>query len=60
MVAPMSRKGTRSRAGGALLAAGILAGALVGVAIGQPSIGILAGTCAGLAVLGLIWWLDRR
>jgi hypothetical protein len=59
--AAMSRNGRmRSRAGGALLAGAILAGTLAGVALGEPSIGILAGTSFGLALLGLLWWRDRE
>jgi membrane-bound ClpP family serine protease len=49
-----------SRAGGALLALSIVAGALIGLFAHQPSIGFLAGTGIGLLLLGLIWLLDRR
>lgn len=52
------RKATRS--GGALLALSLLAGALIGVFAGQPSIGFLAGAGIGLILLTLIWLLDRR
>jgi uncharacterized membrane protein len=52
------RKATRS--GGALLALSLLAGAVIGVFAGQPSIGFLAGAGVGLALLTLIWLLDRR
>ncbi|HVQ08647.1 MAG TPA: hypothetical protein VMS43_09450 [Allosphingosinicella sp.] len=48
------------RAGGALLALSLLAGALIGVFAGQPSIGFLAGAGIGLLLLTLIWLLDRR
>lgn len=46
-------------AGGCLLALSILAGVAAGAAYGQPSIGFLAGAGAGLALLGLVWLLDR-
>jgi hypothetical protein len=49
-----------SRAGGALLALSLLAGALIGVFAGQPSIGFLAGAGVGLCLLILVWLLDRR
>ena len=48
------------RAGGALLAAAILAGALTGVLTGEPSIGFLVGLGIGLLLLGAVWLLDRR
>jgi hypothetical protein len=48
------------RAGGALLALSIVAGAVTGVFLGQPSIGFLAGTGIGLVLLGLVWLADRR
>lgn len=52
------RKATRS--GGVLLALSLLAGALIGVFAGQPSIGFLAGAGIGLVLLTLVWLLDRR
>lgn len=48
------------RAGGALLALSILAGATVGVIKGQASIGFLVGLGVGLALLALVWLLDKR
>lgn len=47
------------RAGGVLLAAGILGGVVIGSVAGQPSIGFLAGLGVGLAALALIWVGDR-
>jgi predicted acyltransferase len=47
-------------AGGCLLTASILVGFLAGAYVRQPSIGFLAGLGAGLALLGLVWLLDRR
>lgn len=48
-----------SRGGGALLALSILAGAIVGIALGQPSIGVLAGIGLGTAIAIMIWLRDR-
>jgi hypothetical protein len=42
-----------------MLAIAIIAGAVAGVIVGQPSIGILAGTGAGL-LLALLFWLKER
>ena len=47
-------------AGGCLLAASILIGVVVGAVYREPSIGFLAGLGAGLALLGLVWLIDRR
>lgn len=47
-------------AGGALLAAAILAGTASGIAGGQPSLGFLAGLAAGLALLLAVWLVGRR
>ncbi len=46
-------------AGGALLALSLVGGAVGGTMMGQPSIGFLAGLGVGLALLALIWLLDR-
>lgn len=46
--------------GGCLLTLGIFAGVGAGIAYGQPSIGFLAGTAAGLLLLLLVWLVDRR
>jgi uncharacterized protein YqgC (DUF456 family) len=47
------------QAGGFILAAAILIGAVIGVFAGQPSIGVLAGTAFGIVATLLIWWRDR-
>jgi len=49
-----------SRAGGAILAFTIIAGALIGNHFGQPSIGMLAGTGIGVAIAVGLYLLDRR
>ena len=48
------------KAGGALLALGIIAGVMIGGLMGEPSIGFLAGFAAGLAMVALVWLIDRR
>lgn len=45
-------------AGGIFLAIGPLAGVLVGVALGEPSIGLLAGLGIGI-LLALLLWIVR-
>lgn len=47
-------------AGGCLLAFFLLAGALTGVFMGQPSIGFLTGGGLGLAAAILVWLWNRR
>ena len=50
---------TGARAGGSILAAAIIAGVIGGSILGQPSIGFLAGTAAGVLIALLLWWRDR-
>jgi hypothetical protein len=47
-------------AGGAPLALLILAGVVIGGLMGQPSIGLLAGTAIGILVALWIWRADAR
>jgi len=42
-----------------VLAISIIAGAVAGVIVGQPSIGFLAGTGAGI-LLAILFWLNER
>ncbi len=49
-----------NRAGGAILAGAIIAGAVAGVVAGQPSVGFLVGAGLGAALLLAIWLHDRR
>jgi len=59
--AGMSRNGGRqAQAGGAILAIAIIAGAVAGTMVGQPSIGFLVGTAAGILLAILVWLNDRR
>lgn len=49
-----------SRAGGCLLAFSVVAGALVGVVLGQPSVGVLAGAGVGLVLVIAVFLGERR
>lgn len=49
-----------SRSGGCLLAFSVLAGTFVGMVLGQPSIGFLAGSGLGLFLVIAVFLLDRR
>lgn len=51
---------SRPRGGGAILAFAILAGIAAGALLGEPTIGFLAGTGIGLALMALLWLLDRK
>jgi hypothetical protein len=56
----MSRRTRSTQAAGFILAISILAGAVAGAIVGQPSIGFLAGLAAGVAISLLFWLTDRR
>lgn len=47
------------RAGGAILALTILVGAVIGVAMRQPTLGSLAGLAVGVAIALAVWLRDR-
>jgi len=49
-----------TRSGGCLLAFSLVAGAAVGTILGQPSIGILAGSALGFVLVIVVLLLDRR
>lgn len=49
-----------SRAGGAIVAFSIIAGAVIGNHFGQPSIGIVAGIGLGVAVALGLFLIDRK
>ena len=51
---------SRTMAGGAPLALSIMAGVIIGGLMGQPSIGLLAGTAIGIVVAVLIWRAGAR
>lgn len=46
--------------GGIFIAILLLVGAVVGVVVGQPSLGILGGLATGLIVVALQWLIGRR
>jgi hypothetical protein len=51
---------SRTKAGGCFLTICILAGFTVGLSIGNPMKGVLAGTAVGVVLALLVWLLDRR
>ena len=51
---------TKLRAGGFPIAILTLAGTIIGVALGQSTIGILAGVAFGCGVALLLWLRDRK
>lgn len=51
---------SKGMAGGFFLFAGLLAGSIIGIIYGQPSIGMIGGFAAGTVVATVIWLLDRR
>ena len=55
----MASNSTAPLAGGFLLCLCLLAGALIGVFLGLPSIGVLAGAGIGLALLVVLWLVER-
>ncbi|WP_156679668.1 hypothetical protein [Sphingomonas profundi] len=48
------------RAAGAFIAVAVIAGAIVGFVLHQPSAGVLAGAALGIAVAVAQWLADRR
>jgi hypothetical protein len=57
---PMSQPRRYTQAAGSVLAIAIIAGAVAGVIVGQPSIGFLVGLAAGVLIALLFWLNDRR
>ena len=49
-----------ARAGGSILALSIIAGAVGGIILGQPSIGFLVGLAVGTAIAAALWLHDRK
>lgn len=47
-------------AGGIFIAIGLLGGAIAGVAVDQPSAGMIVGLLAGSAVAIVVWLIDRN
>lgn len=48
-----------STGAGAIIAFLILAGAIGGGMMGQPSAGLLAGAGIGIAIALILWWRER-
>ena len=48
------------KAGGALIAISTLVGAGIGIALGQPSMGVVGGVGFGTGLAILIWLKDRK
>lgn len=46
--------------GGIFIAIGMLVGAIVGVAVNQPSAGMIIGLGSGIAVAVVIWLIDSK
>lgn len=44
---------------GAIIALSILGGTIIGGLMGQPSIGLLAGTALGIVIALLLWWREH-
>lgn len=55
----MSQRTRYTQAAGSVLAISIIAGAVAGSIVGQPSIGFLAGLAAGI-LLAVLFWLNER
>jgi hypothetical protein len=56
----MSQRTRSTQAAGFILAISILAGAVGGSIVGQPSIGFLAGLATGVLIALLFWLIERR
>ena len=56
----MSERTRYTQAAGSVLAISIIAGAVAGVIVGQPSIGFLVGLGAGVLLVVLFWLNERR
>ena len=56
----MSERARYTQAAGSVLAISIIAGAVAGVIVGQPSIGFLVGLAAGILLLVLFSLRERK
>ena len=50
----------RPRSAGALLALAILLGTIIGLVMGEPSLGFLIGLGIGVAIAVGVWLVDRK
>ncbi|MEQ9661739.1 MAG: hypothetical protein RLN87_04225 [Parasphingopyxis sp.] len=53
------RSGSKVAGGGIFIALGVIGGVIAGAALGQPSIGFLAGLGIGVALAVLTWLMTR-
>lgn len=53
-------KSQASRAGGFIIAITVIAGAIIGIRCGQPSIGLLIGAAVGTGISVALYLWDRR
>jgi hypothetical protein len=61
MIDPAKRPAPRPASGGGfLLAAALILGTFVGLVLGQPSLGFLAGLAIGVLIAVAIWLRGRR
>jgi hypothetical protein len=47
-------------AGGIFVALGLLVGAIVGIALNQPSLGMVAGFGVGAVIALAVWFVDSK
>lgn len=47
-------------AGGIFVALGLLIGAILGVALNQPSAGLVIGMTIGIVIAVAVWLIDRK
>jgi hypothetical protein len=47
-------------AGGIFVALGLLVGAIAGIALDQPSAGMIAGFGIGVVIALIVWFFDRK
>jgi len=52
-------KNRSTAAGGIFIFAGLIAGAVYGINVGQPMLWLLRGFGAGVALAVLVWLIDR-
>ena len=53
-------KETQSLSGGIFIVIGIAIGIAIGAVEGQPTIGVIGGALAGIAIAIVIWLRDRK
>lgn len=56
----MANPPSSPRGAGFLIALSLAIGTGIGIAYGQPTIGLLAGVAAGVLIAVVLWLADRR